>query len=256
MTAGVTWTAPNESPSPPRRPSSPSAQSAAPNASTPGDAALSIVPQKPVDQNGSEVKLESSGAAVDPAGDGKATCPPVALAMAGPLTGRTPRSAPMSRTAPSWPSISNTTPPARAAKSSSGPSIPRVIRRSHRRRAGDRQRRVDRRLVGPTWSGRPRRRVRSSTRPAWWRSPVGHQCQSLRAGLEDVLPRVVERRRAGPVTGQLHEEHPRREEGVRGRRQHRRRQGPGGGDRRHPGSDHRLGVHHLDQKGDRTSRPR
>ena len=47
------------------------------NASTPGDAALSIVPQKPVDQNGNEVKLESGGAPLDPAGDGKATCPPV-----------------------------------------------------------------------------------------------------------------------------------------------------------------------------------
>ncbi|MCB0936123.1 MAG: branched-chain amino acid ABC transporter substrate-binding protein [Mycobacterium sp.] len=57
------------------------------NASTPGDAALSIVPQKPVDQNGNEVKLESGGAPLDPAGDGKATCPPVSLAMAGPLTG-------------------------------------------------------------------------------------------------------------------------------------------------------------------------
>ena len=41
------------------------------NASTPGDTALSIVPQKPVDQSGNEVKLESAGAALDPAGDGR-----------------------------------------------------------------------------------------------------------------------------------------------------------------------------------------
>ena len=77
-------------------PSIASAQSAAPQNLDARRCCVSIVPQKPVDQNGSEVKLESSGAAVDPAGDGKATCPPVALAMAGPLTGADTRSAPMS----------------------------------------------------------------------------------------------------------------------------------------------------------------
>jgi branched-chain amino acid transport system substrate-binding protein len=48
---------------------------------------LSIVAQMPVDQNGAEVKVTGGSAPADPAGDGKANCPPVALAMAGPLTG-------------------------------------------------------------------------------------------------------------------------------------------------------------------------
>ncbi len=48
---------------------------------------LNIVAQIPVDQNGAEVKLENAGTPADPAGDGKATCVPVAIAMAGPLTG-------------------------------------------------------------------------------------------------------------------------------------------------------------------------
>ena len=48
---------------------------------------LNIVAQMPVDQNGAEVKLEGAGTPADPAGDGKANCPALALAMAGPLTG-------------------------------------------------------------------------------------------------------------------------------------------------------------------------
>ena len=48
---------------------------------------LNIVAQMPVDQNGAEVKLQGGGTPADPAGDGKANCAPVAIAMAGPLTG-------------------------------------------------------------------------------------------------------------------------------------------------------------------------
>ena len=48
---------------------------------------LQIVAQMPVDQNGSEVKLEAGANPANPAGDGKASCPPLAIAMAGPLTG-------------------------------------------------------------------------------------------------------------------------------------------------------------------------
>lgn len=48
---------------------------------------LEIVAQMPVDPNGAEVKLEAGATPADPAGDGKATCPPVVIAMAGPLTG-------------------------------------------------------------------------------------------------------------------------------------------------------------------------
>ena len=44
---------------------------------------LKIVEQVQVDQNGAEVKPEAGTTPADPAGDGKATCPPVSIAMAG-----------------------------------------------------------------------------------------------------------------------------------------------------------------------------
>ena len=40
-----------------------------------------------IDENGAEVKPPQAAAAADPAGDGKAQCPPVSIAMAGALTG-------------------------------------------------------------------------------------------------------------------------------------------------------------------------
>ena len=59
--------------------------------SAPGENAaqsnLKIVAQMPVDQNGAEVKLEAGADPVSPAGNGKATCLPTSIAMAGPLTG-------------------------------------------------------------------------------------------------------------------------------------------------------------------------
>ena len=48
---------------------------------------LKIVEQVQIDENGSEVPSTAGGAPADPAGDGKATCPPVSIAMAGALTG-------------------------------------------------------------------------------------------------------------------------------------------------------------------------
>jgi branched-chain amino acid transport system substrate-binding protein len=48
---------------------------------------LKIVEQVQIDENGKVVKANEGAAPVDPAGDGKATCPPVSLAMAGALTG-------------------------------------------------------------------------------------------------------------------------------------------------------------------------
>ncbi len=48
---------------------------------------LKIVPQMSIDQNGSEIKAEAGTTPATPAGDGKATCPAVTIAMAGPLTG-------------------------------------------------------------------------------------------------------------------------------------------------------------------------
>ena len=50
-------------------------------------AEMKIVEQVQIDGNGGEVKLTAGAAAADPAGDGKAQCPPVSIAMAGALTG-------------------------------------------------------------------------------------------------------------------------------------------------------------------------
>jgi branched-chain amino acid transport system substrate-binding protein len=55
-----------------------------------GDASqtsLKIVAQVQIDQNGAEVKTAEGAAPADPAGDGKASCPPVSIAMMGALTG-------------------------------------------------------------------------------------------------------------------------------------------------------------------------
>jgi branched-chain amino acid transport system substrate-binding protein len=48
---------------------------------------LKIVEQVQIDENGGEVKAAAGAAPANPAGDGKATCPPVSIAMAGALTG-------------------------------------------------------------------------------------------------------------------------------------------------------------------------
>ena len=48
---------------------------------------LKIVEQVEIDNNGAAVAAEAGAVAADPAGDGKATCAPVAIAMAGALNG-------------------------------------------------------------------------------------------------------------------------------------------------------------------------
>jgi branched-chain amino acid transport system substrate-binding protein len=48
---------------------------------------LKIVEQVQIDEKGAEVKAEGGAAPADPAGDGKANCPPVSIAMAGALNG-------------------------------------------------------------------------------------------------------------------------------------------------------------------------
>ncbi|MEI6253667.1 MAG: branched-chain amino acid ABC transporter substrate-binding protein [Mycobacteriaceae bacterium] len=74
----------NKQPAPSSEPASgsSSAQSA-----TPEQVDLKIVEQVQIDQDGKEVKPEVGVAAADPAGDGKATCEPVKIAMAGALNG-------------------------------------------------------------------------------------------------------------------------------------------------------------------------
>ena len=82
-------------------------------------------------------------------------------------------------------------------------------------------------LVGPTWSGRPRRRVRSSTRPNWWRSPRRPPMSASERGWKTFFRGLSNDGVQGPSLANYMKNNPRREEGVRGRRQHRRRQGPG-----------------------------
>ncbi|MEH3129147.1 MAG: branched-chain amino acid ABC transporter substrate-binding protein [Mycolicibacterium neoaurum] len=48
---------------------------------------LKIVEKVQIDENGGEVAAAAGATPADPAGDGKATCPPVSLAMAGALNG-------------------------------------------------------------------------------------------------------------------------------------------------------------------------
>jgi branched-chain amino acid transport system substrate-binding protein len=62
-------------------------QSQKPSEGEAAPAELKIVEQVQIDDNGGEVKLTAGAAPADPAGDGKAQCPPVSIAMAGALTG-------------------------------------------------------------------------------------------------------------------------------------------------------------------------
>ena len=48
---------------------------------------LKIVEQVQIDENGTEVKPPEGVTPLNPAGDGKAQCPPVSIAMAGALNG-------------------------------------------------------------------------------------------------------------------------------------------------------------------------
>lgn len=65
--------------------SSKGSSSASGGAEAPMD--LKIVEQVQIDNNGAAVKADAGVAPADPAGDGKATCAPVAIAMAGALNG-------------------------------------------------------------------------------------------------------------------------------------------------------------------------
>ena len=73
--AGCTQSAPTEN----------SATGSAAQDAAPTD--LEIVAQMPIDGDGNEVKLSAGAVPVSPAGNGTATCPPLTIAMAGPLTG-------------------------------------------------------------------------------------------------------------------------------------------------------------------------
>lgn len=63
------------------------AEQSASNGSEAAKSDLKIVAQIPIDQNGKEIKLDGGGAPATAGGDGNASCPQLAIAMAGPLTG-------------------------------------------------------------------------------------------------------------------------------------------------------------------------
>lgn len=75
----------NKQPAPSSEATSSGSASSEVQAAPPVD--LKIVEQVQIDQNGAEVKAEAGVQAADPAGDGKATCEPVKIAMAGALNG-------------------------------------------------------------------------------------------------------------------------------------------------------------------------
>jgi branched-chain amino acid transport system substrate-binding protein len=68
-------------------PSSESASGSSSALATSAPVDLKIVEQVQIDQDGKEIKPDAGVAAADPAGDGKAVCEPVKIAMAGALNG-------------------------------------------------------------------------------------------------------------------------------------------------------------------------
>ena len=171
---------------------------------------LKIVEQVQIDENGAEVKAAEGAAPADPAGDGKATCPPVSIAMAGALNGPD---------AALGINIKNGVQLAIDKHNAANPGCQVQLKPFDTE--GDPQKAtaiapqiVDDQytigLVGPAFSGETKAtgdRVRPG-RPGR-RDGVGDQPDAQRERLEDVLPRPGQRRRAGPVGRQLPEEHAR-----------------------------------------------
>ena len=211
---------------------------------------LKIVEQVQIDENGAEVKAAEGAAAADPAGNGQAQCPPVSIAMAGALTGPD---------AALGINIKNGVQLAVDKHNAANPGCQvqlKTVRHrgrpaeGHADRAADHQRRVhdrpgrarllrrDQRHRPRVQPGRPGRGHR-----------VGHQRDAVGEGVADLLPWPGQRRRAGAVGRQLHEEHPRLRQGVRGRRQHRLRPWPGPVGARDARPGRRLVVQYLGEEG-------
>ena len=171
---------------------------------------LKIVEQVQIDENGEEVKAAEGAAPADPAGDGKATCPPVSIAMAGALNGPD---------AALGINIKNGVQLAIDKHNAANPGCQVQLKPFDTE--GDPQKAtaiapqiVDDQytigLVGPAFSGETKAtgdRVRSGGPGRHDR--VGDQPHAERERLEDVLPRPGQRCRAGSGGRQLHEEHAR-----------------------------------------------
>ena len=189
---------------------------------------LKIVEQVQIDDKGAEVKAAEGAAPADPAGDGKANCPPVSIAMAGALNGPD---------AALGINIKNGVQLAIDKHNAANPGC--QIQLKPFDTEGDPQKAtaiapqiVDDQytigLVGPAFSGETKATGGVFDQAGLVAADrVGDQPDADRERLEDVLPRPGQRRRAGPVGRQLHEERAGLQEGLRHRRQHRLRPRPG-----------------------------
>ena len=212
---------------------------------------LKIVEQVQIDENGAEVKAAEGATPADPAGDGKANCPPVSIAMAGALNGPD---------AALGINIKNGVQLAIDKHNAANPGCQVQLKpfdtegdpqKATADRAADRRRPVHHRPGRPGVLRRDqghRRRLRPGRTGR--RHGVGDEPHAEPATAGPTFFRgLANDARAGPVGRQLHEEHARLQEGLRRRRQHRLRPRPGQGDPRHPRPDRRLDVQHLGQEG-------
>ena len=189
---------------------------------------LKIVEQVQIDENGEEVKAAEGAAPADPAGDGKATCPPVSIAMAGALNGPD---------AALGINIKNGVQLAIDKHNAANPGCQVQLKPFDTE--GDPQKAtaiapqiVDDQytigLVGPAFSGETKATGTVFDQAGLVATTASATNPTLqRERLEDLLPRAGQRRRAGPVGRQLPEEHAGPQEGLRRRRQHRLRPRPG-----------------------------
>ena len=190
---------------------------------------LKIVEQVQIDENGDEVKAAGRRQRRPiPAGDGKATCPPVSIAMAGALNGPD---------AALGINIKNGVQLAIDKHNAANPGCQVQLKPFDTE--GDPQKAtaiapqiVDDQytigLVGPAFSGETKATGGVFAQAGLVADHgVGDQPHAQRERLEDVLPRPGQRRRAGSVGRELHEERAGLQEGLRGRRQHRLRPRPG-----------------------------
>ena len=148
--------------------SAPSSECGQSSAQRHGRLDLKIVEQVQIDQNGAEVKPEVGQRPADPAGDGKATCPPVSIAMAGALNGPDAALGINIKNGVQLAIDKHNAANPGCQVAVEAPSTPRVTRR----RPPPSRRRSSTTRPSSAWSARrspvrPRPPARCSTRPAW-----------------------------------------------------------------------------------------
>ena len=216
--------------------------------SSPAD--LKIVEQVQIDENGGEVKTAEGAAPADPAGDGKATCPPVSIAMAGALNGPD---------AALGINIKNGVQMAIDKHNAANPGCQVQLKPFDTE--GDPQKAtaiapqiVDDQytigLVGPAFSGETKATGTVFDQAGLVATTASATNLTLSEnGWKTFFRGLANDARAGSVGRQLHEEHARLQEGLRRRRQHRLRPRPGHRGARHAGPGRRFGVQHFGEEG-------